>query len=292
MTEHAEIETARKRLGELDNELAAAGAYLSYPTPHDPVREDFHGPDPAKAIDEILESYAGPDSCVLDLGCGVGFTLCHLAERTREIWGFDENPKCIETARLRARCEGLGNVRLIHGGAGDEQAVAQLPDNAFDFGFSRRGPNLNPAMLSKLREDAIWIQEVPRWMTGVNDLMGQTRRFFFPHSRGDDSWILDFYAHLGFTPVSVHTWFYEQYFRDVDHLARYLNSAWYLIHRKCDPVRDSDALELYARYNMTDRGIRVARSRLLGVYRRVGDWPLPADSSPIGRAKRSADSQV
>lgn len=277
--EPGDAAAARRKLETLDDQLAAAGAYLSYPTPHDPVREEFYGPAPAKAIDEILEVYAAPQSCVLDLGCGAGFTLCHLARRAREVWGIDEDAKCIEAARLRAQCEGLCNVRLVHGGVGDEQAIAKLSDNAFHLGFSRRGPNLLPSMMGKLREDAIWIQEVPRWMTGMNELMGQDKRFFLPHARGDESWIVDFYARLGFTAASIHTWFYEQYFRDVDHLAGYLSSAWYLAHRGYDPARDRDALELYGRYNMTEHGIRVTRSRLLGVYRRLGDWPLPADNS-------------
>ncbi len=281
------VAAAQQRLKAFDEELAAAGgAYWSYPTPHDPALEEFNGPDPAKAIDEILASYATPESCILDLGCGAGFTLCRLARTARLVWGFDEDARCVEAARLRARCEGLSNVRQIHGTAGDDQAVAQLPDGAFDVGLSRRGPNLLPSMLGKLKADAIWIQEIPKWPTGLNEIMGQDKRFFLPHARGDESWIVDFYARLGFAAVSVHTWFYQQYFRDVDHLGRFLNSAHYLAHRKYDRARDRDALALYCRYNMTDRGIRVTRSRQLGVYGRFGDSPLPADVGAEGRTAK------
>jgi len=292
VTEHDRIDeggmsaTARQRLKALDDQLAEAGAYLSYPTRHDPLQEEFHGPDPAKAIDEVLFSYATAQSCVLDWGCGAGFTLCRLARKAREVWGFDENARCIEAASLRAECEGLENVRLVHGGAGDAQAIAQLPDSTFHLGLSRRGPNLLSSMLGKLKENAIWIQEIPRSMAGVNELLGRDKRLFLPHARGDESWIIDFYAGIGFAAVSVHTWFYEQYFRDVDHLAGYLNSASYLDYRKYDPARDREALDLYAQYNMTDQGIRVARSRQLAVYRRLGDWPLPADNGPAGQAKQ------
>ena len=288
INEREEVAAARLRLKSLDEELAAAaGAYLSYPTPHDPALEEFNGPDPAKAIDEILASYATPETRVLDWGCGAGFTLCRLAGSAREVWGFDEDGRCIEAAGLRARCQGLGNVRLIHGGAGDDKAVAELPDDAFHVGLSRRGPNLLPRVLGKLKADAIWIQEIPKSATGLNEIMGQDKRFFWPHARGDESRIVDFYAGLGFAAVSVHTWFYQQYFQDADHLGSFLNSAWYLAHRKYDPARDRDALELYCRYNTTDRGIRLTRSRQLGVYRRLGDLPLPAGNVPNKKESRT-----
>jgi hypothetical protein len=61
---------------EVDRELAQRyGGYASYKNALDPVSETF-GDGPADEVDRLLELYARPESQVLDLGCGAGFTTC------------------------------------------------------------------------------------------------------------------------------------------------------------------------------------------------------------------------
>ena len=67
-------------LTELDRQLAERyGSYASYATEVDPIIVDTHGDGPTDEVDRLLDVFAGPESHVLDLGCGAGFTLCRLA---------------------------------------------------------------------------------------------------------------------------------------------------------------------------------------------------------------------
>jgi len=274
---------AEKRLAELDEELARChGSYGSYSTPFDPTSEETYGDGPADEVDRLLDVYATPHSCVLDLGCGAGFTLCRLAPKVRTIWGFEQVHEFVEATRLRAEVNGLTNVERVSGNVAEEDDVAQLPDNAFDFGFSRRGPNLVPWLMPKLKPDAIWVQEFAQFPIGINEILGRTAKTFLPRSNGNPGWAVDFYSKLDMLPVSVKTFYYEQYFRDADHLAGYLCSGWFLQDRSYEAERDRDALELYARYNATPKGIRMVGQRKVGVYHRArGDY-LPADNEYAG----------
>ena len=268
-----------KELAALDEQLARRhGAYASYATEFDPILEGTFGDGPADGIDRLLDVYCGPQSCVLDLGCGAGFTLCRLAPKVRAIWGFEQVDYFLEAARLRVRAQGLTNVTLVLGNVAEENDVTQLPENAFGFGFSRRGPNLVPWLLPKLKEDAIWVQEFAQFPIGLNEILGRTAKTFLPRSSGNPDWAVDIYQHLGMLPVSVKTFYYEQYFRDVDHLAAYLDTGWFLIERPYEAGRDREALELYARYNATPKGIRMIGQRKVGVYRRAQADYLPADN--------------
>ena len=91
----------------------------------------------------------------------------------------------------------------------------------------------------------------------------------------DHRGLLGQYAELNLFPVSVKEYFYEEFYRDPDHLATALGqgamlSNWHLPRRPYDPTRDRVALDLYARYNATPRGIRVLGHRHVFVLRRAG----------------------
>ena len=58
----------------LDQDLAERfGGYASYKRDDDTVTETY-GDAPAEEVDRLLDTYCQPNSCVLDLGCGAGFT--------------------------------------------------------------------------------------------------------------------------------------------------------------------------------------------------------------------------
>ncbi len=89
-------------LKDLDQELAKRyGAYASYPLKVDPVLIETYGDSPSDEVDRLLNIYAKPDSRVLDLGCGAGFTLCQLAPHVAAMWGLDENTDLLAAARQR-----------------------------------------------------------------------------------------------------------------------------------------------------------------------------------------------
>ena len=84
----------------LDKQLAERfGGYASYKRDDEPLLETY-GDAPAEEVDRLLDKVCTSDKHVLDLGCGAGFTLCRLAPKVAEIWGFDEEPDLLEATRF------------------------------------------------------------------------------------------------------------------------------------------------------------------------------------------------
>ena len=273
-------------LQNLDRTLAQRfGAYASFQNESDPILVRTFGDDPADEIDRLLDIFATPESQVLDLGCGAGFTLCRLAPKVKAIWGFDMEAELLEAAQLRAVQSSLENATFITGNVAMAEDVAKLPDDTFDVVFSRRGPDLNQDLMPKLRSDAIVIQELYQDPLSLLEIFG--RKTFMrdiwnnPHNK------VALYQRLNLFPVSIKEYFTESFFRDADHLVAYLSRpnaflSWPMPPIPYDDARDRQALELYIRYNTTPDGIRLINHRKVYLFRRmvVLQAPVAPDVMP------------
>ena len=272
-------------LRRLDAELARrAGAYLRYATEEGPALVEHHGQPPAELVDRLLDLYARPDGCFLDVGCGAGHTLCRLAPRVREAWGIDMSETPLEATRLRAEAVGLTNVTVVHGNTVERADADRLPDGRFALALSRRGPNFNEHLVRKLEPGAYVVQELVGGAdcADLRELLGR-RAVSLYHETGHDGTIRG-YARLGLFPITSTEFFFEDIFRDVDHLEAYLKqtpanvSDWRFGPKPYVPERDRSALELYAGYHGTPKGIRLLRHRWVFSLRRVEPPRYPVDS--------------
>jgi SAM-dependent methyltransferase len=274
-------------LSDLDRELAGRyGSYASYPTGVDPILVETYGDGPADEVDRLLDIFATPESRVLDLGCGAGFTLCRLAQRVAAIWGFDLDTNLLDAARQRVASLGLANVTLVPGNVAVPGDVAPLPDGAFDVVLSRRGPNVNASLMPKLKPEAYVVQELFQDSPGLLEIFG--RKSFLSHVGDNPHWLVDEYSWLELFPVSVKAYYYESYFRDADHLAAYLSQktalySWPMPPLPYDAEWDRAALELYVRYNTTPKGVRMVNHRKVYLFRRTAAHyvPVAPDLKPL-----------
>ncbi len=276
----------------LDDELAPEyGAYGSYPTEHDPDLVETHGDAPWEEIGRLMDRLTGPDSVVLDLGCGAGFHICALAPAVGHVWGFEQDPRLIEAARRRVETCGLQNVALVEGSNSEAGDFGPIPDGSIDFGMSIRGPNVTLRLPAKLRDDALWLQEIYRQCLGLHAIFGRSRSTFLPSLPGGPDPIVREYAGLALLPVSARTFYYEQYFRDSEHLRAWLGVGGLLpseTERRL--ATDRAALELYCRYNDTPGGIRLVGTTKVFLFRRT-DVPRPpamtgtSDAPPTNRPR-------
>ena len=259
--------TDRKTLTALDAELAARdGDYAGFETDASPYLVEYYGEDPLGEVKRMLAQTVRAESKVLDVGCGPGHTLCKFAPDVAEAWGIDEDEDLLEAAQARVALSGLSNITLIHGNIAHESEVDQLPDNYFDIAFTESGPNLNTALARKLTDDAIFLQEIGGGLGAYqfHEIMGRKPYTYYAYGQDySDQVLLSEMAALDFVPISVKNYFFDWYFRDVDHLeAQVINVPWQLGDWRMggplpyEPTRDRAALELYARYNTTAKGIR------------------------------------
>jgi len=265
---------------DFDRELAERyGGFTSYLSHASPAHVEYYGENPAAEVDRLLDHYATLESTVLDIGCGAGQTLCQLAPRVKEIWGITLGEDLLQATRLRIERLGLMNAEAVYGSVKDPDAVKQLPEGVFDLAFSRRGPMFNEHLLYTLRPDAIFVQELVSNLDGypLGEIFG--RRYHTPYASTDQELLLSQYADLGLFPISCKEYFYEEFYRDSEHLEAFLIqvgamlSPWLLpksLPRKpYDPHHDRPALDLYVHNNTTAKGIRVLRQRKIFVLRRV-----------------------
>jgi SAM-dependent methyltransferase len=257
---------------DLDRQLSLKfGAYASFRTPNDPIAEDYHGDSPADETDRLLDLVVQPNSNVLDLGCGAGFTLCRIAERARNVFGIDLERDLLASARERVASNLLNNVTLVEGDTTFPSTLTFLPERGMDVAYSRRGPFLTEALMAKLKPDAVFVLELAQDFLGLKSLFGRTPDL--PRSVGESDWAIAAHAAVGMIPVSAKSYWFEYYFRDENHLANYLKQGsplhnWWMPPCPFEDHRDRPALALYCRYNATPQGIRLTGHRRVYLFRR------------------------
>jgi ubiquinone/menaquinone biosynthesis C-methylase UbiE len=84
-----------------------------------------------RAEAEALRRFLGPDATVLDVGCGTGRVMEHLAPWCRQVHGIDISQRMVQRGRQRLRH--LANVRFHHGNGYD---LAGFPDQSLDVVYS------------------------------------------------------------------------------------------------------------------------------------------------------------
>jgi SAM-dependent methyltransferase len=84
-----------------------------------------------RAEAEALRRFLGPDATVLDIGCGTGRVMEHLAPWCREVHGIDISERMVQGGR--ERLEHLPNVRFHHGNGYD---LAGFEDGSFEVVYS------------------------------------------------------------------------------------------------------------------------------------------------------------
>lgn len=270
---------------EIDQALAKRyGAYASYTNEADPIR-DYYGDNPAHEVDRLLDMHATHDSRVLDIGCGAGFTLCRLAPKVTEIWGIDQDETLLDAARQRVASLNLSNARLVSGNVAVADDMQQLPDDTFDVVFSRRGPNVVPAMLRAIKPDAFIVQELVRGTLGLKPLFG--REPVLPGVGSHPHELIEMYSWFDFVPVSVKDYFFDEFYRDEAHLISSLRGKmlwdWRMPDFPYDEALDRAALDVYVRYHTTERGIQVTHRRSVYLFRRttVARFPAIPDAKPL-----------
>ena len=91
--------------------------------------EDFE--ESGRRDADLLHRFIGPDARVLDLGCGIGRVMTHLAPHCTDLVGVDVSNRML--ARARKRLANTPHVRLQRVNGRD---LRPLPDDYFDFAFA------------------------------------------------------------------------------------------------------------------------------------------------------------
>lgn len=202
------------------------------------------------------------------------------------VWNLDSDAALWDAARERLKAHGIPNATLIAGSGNDPGVVGLLPDAHFDLVLSRRGPGVNHTLLPKLAPDARVIQELWLDPPGLLEIFG--RKSALVDVGNNPRWLMDTYACLDLRAVSFKEYYFDLYFADADHLARYLSLPTQLLSYPMpampyDDALDRQALELYVRYNEKRKGVHVIGRRMAGLFRRepVQYAPARPDVEPM-----------
>lgn len=119
---------------------------------------------------------------VLDCYCGVGPISLHLASGAKLVWGVDDNPLSIATAKQNARMNGIANCRFSSGDVSDflrESAQRLPPVDVVTVNPPRKGiqPAAMDAILSLQASQFIYVSCEPMTLTrDLNTLVNQGYR--------------------------------------------------------------------------------------------------------------------
>ena len=94
----------------------------------DPEAFDAAGREEAEGV---LAPLIRPDDAVLDLGCGIGRVVRHVAPLCREVWAVDVSETMLRFAR--ERLADLPNVRFVRG---EGAAIPGVGTATIDFAYS------------------------------------------------------------------------------------------------------------------------------------------------------------
>src|SRR4051794_28124664 len=83
----------------------------------------------------------GPGTAMLDLGCGDGTTAVPAARLGADVLGVDIADNLVAAGNARAAAEGLDNLRVQQGDAGD---LTGIDDDRFDLVLSVFGAMFAP----------------------------------------------------------------------------------------------------------------------------------------------------
>jgi hypothetical protein len=140
-------------------------------------------------------------------------------------------------------------------------------------------------MLRAIKPNAVIVQELVRGTLGLKAFFG--REPALPSVGIDPHELIEMYAWLGFVPVSVKDYFFDEFYRDDAHLITSLRGKmlwdWRMPDYPYDEKLDRAALDLYVRYNTTARGIRVTHRRSVYLFRRtkIARFPAIPDAQPL-----------
>ena len=95
---------------------------------------EFYRRRTAEACAAFLLPRLQPDATLLDMGCGPGTITVGLARRARTVVGVDSSAEMVESARRRAREEGVDNASFEVGSAYD----LPFDDESFDVVYAHQ----------------------------------------------------------------------------------------------------------------------------------------------------------
>jgi len=258
-----------------DDDLARKyGGFISFQTDADPISIEKYGESEDQDFERLLNVHIQPTSKVVDLGCGAGQFTCEVVGHAGQLWGIDQEQDVITAATERANTKGLSQAHFLCGDKNDPHILAEIP-NDIDVIYSRRGPNLDEALAKKLKVGSVFLQLQVAEFDGypLREIMG--RREYSPYHFHNDHDLMVHYAYLHMQPISIKSYFFDVYFRNVDHLEKFLIEIpanltdWRMAMLPYDPHRDRAALELYARYQTTKDGVRLQRHRRVMAFRKI-----------------------
>ncbi len=250
------------------------GGYISFQTDTEPFKIEVYGESENDDFERLLRAHLQPPTRVMDLGCGAGQFTCEMASRVEELWAIDQEQDVIEAAVERAQTLGLSNVHFICGKKNDPHILAAIPER-LDVIYARRGPNLDKDLSQKLKVGGVFLQLQLGEFDGypLREIFG--RRAYSPYHFHNDQDLMIQYSYMQMQPISIKSYFFDAFFKDIDHLEAFLINVpanltdWRMAMLPYERERDRPALELYARYQATQDGIRLQRHRRVMAFRKI-----------------------
>lgn len=190
---------------------------------------------------------------LLDVGCGTGFHLRKIYERTDKkvkMVGIDISPEMIKIARSKST--NLKDLRFLVMDA----YKTKFKNNSFDIVINRLGTKSNKEVFRILKKGGYYFS----FIAGKDD-WEEVRKTFGLKENVDLNDYIKTFRKCGFKIVKIKKFSSTEYYRDMESLAKTLEIIPF--NPKFDRKKQMDKLKKHSKKYMTRWGIRSSQRRII-----------------------------
>ena len=214
--------------------------------------------NPEELFEHWLLRLAGPEVVALDIGCGDGKFALDICALFSRISGIDTSQELLAVAESHNTELGIHKVEFMFRDA----PQSDLPTEAFDIAFCRRGPAFYAESHRLLKPGGHFLEIGigERDCVRIKQVFGRGQNFgAWDHPRLPKD--VQRFNDLGFSIILARSIIYNEFYESLTDLDEFLQGV--PIFEDYDPERDSDRLNAYGDEASSARGILLPRHRVV-----------------------------
>lgn len=235
-----------------------AKKFGGYQTPNRSTAEYPHGYPEVDFKEKVLEC-SGKDKTALDLGCADGKFTLSMAHHFKKIVAIDLSKEMLYVAKKLQKEKMKANVSF------EEQDAdhTTYPDGSFDVVYSRRGPTPYKEIKRLLKAGGFFVEISIGEMDAreIKLVFGRGQKYGKEGMKNVRKQSVKDLEKLEFGVLFAKDYFYTEYYPTYRDLDLFLQGV--PIFEDFDSEKDKEKLSDYVRKNMTRRGVKLPRHRVV-----------------------------
>lgn len=227
-------------------------------------KSEYPTADPEQVFLIHLMGVSSKAKIALDIGCADGKFTLSVAPHFKHIVGIDTS--CVNLDIANSHSKNLHNLNVEY--LLEDASKISFPDSSIDVAYCRRGPSFYQEYHRILNTTGYYLE------IGIGEKDARALKHTFGRGQGFGKWdtsaldrkIQELQA-LGFAIIFAENYDYVEYYPSFAELDFFLQGV--PIFEDYDSIQDASLLQEYASHFTSDKGIQLARHRLVLVAQKL-----------------------